>query len=105
MYTFLGVLWVLTILIFVWANFLAQGKRLKVLKNTSFLFWQRILGVILAAALALSIIYSQKFYLYLFSVNLLVLLFFYLQPTPRISRYLLCLFLAVNLIFLATLFI
>jgi len=96
----LDVVWALTVIIFVWANLLAQGKRIGGQTKIPFLAYQKVLALIFVVMLALSVILGQMFYVYLYLAQLFLLLLFYLQPTPRTSRYLLYLFLVVNLIFL-----
>lgn len=96
----LNAFWVLTVSIFIWANLLAQGKRIGGGTKIPFLLYQKILALILIIVIVFAIILGQTFYLYLYLAELFLLLLFYLQPTPRTSRYLLYIFLVANLIFL-----
>jgi len=97
----LVVVWIVTSLIFIWASTLALGKvKSTTLKKIGVLSWQKTLAVLIISALFFSIFWEMSFYIYIFAANLFILFLFYLQPTPRTSRYLLYLFLTLNLVLL-----
>jgi len=92
-------IYALFLLLFLWANFLAQGKVRQVL-HISFQILQAICAILLFALIIL-ILFSKLYLLLSFTIlNLIILAMFYLQPTPRISKYLLYFFLVVNLTFI-----
>lgn len=98
----LYILWPLGATLYIRASQLAKGQGVrKIFKKESFLLNQQISATVFLLGLINAIIAQNKYSIYLFAVNLLILSLFYLQPTPRTTRKLLWLFMLANAIFVA----
>jgi len=74
------------------------GKKLA--KWESFLLYQKLSAIVLIILFAISLYLGLSKICYLALVNLLLLFFFYLQPTPRITKIISIVFVILNLGFL-----
>ena len=92
------ILWLLVFIVYLRASYLAIGNTKKLFPSETFLLEQQIVALLSLAGLILSIILRKNIFIVANTANLLYILLFYLQPTPRISKLLLKLFIATNLI-------
>jgi len=72
----------------------------KLHKKETFLMYQKISALLLIALAILCYLSKEKTLFYLTLINLVLLFFFYLQPTPRTTKKISIAFIVINIAFL-----
>jgi hypothetical protein len=94
------IIWIAAILVYLRSSALAIGNAKRAFAFETFLLGQQVSAFLSLAALVLSIIAKNNTAIVANIINLLYIFLFYLQPTPRITKILLKLFVATNIILL-----